>query len=170
MAHIGISRLSLPCCSSKESHTRPQGTAASPRPSQPLLPLPAQDACGNAALPARIFPSHSRGRQGLGQQRTRLFTGNIKLPCNLTNGSGLNWLLLRPQSGKRKNSLSSRGHAKSLQSCPTLCDPTDCSPPGSSAHRIFQARTLEWVADMRGHLTDFFQRANEQTHSRHLRI
>ena len=32
------------------------------------------------------------------------------------------------------------------QSCPTLCDPMDCSPPVSSAHVIFQARTLEWVA------------------------
>ena len=30
--------------------------------------------------------------------------------------------------------------------CPTLCDPMDCSPPGSSIHRILQARTLEWVA------------------------
>ena len=29
------------------------------------------------------------------------------------------------------------------QSCPTLCDPTDCSPPGSSVHGIFQARVLE---------------------------
>ena len=37
-------------------------------------------------------------------------------------------------------------HAKSLQSCLTLCDPMDCSPPGSSVHRISQARTLEWVA------------------------
>ena len=36
--------------------------------------------------------------------------------------------------------------AKSLQSCPTLCDPRDCSPPGSSVHGIFQARTLEEVA------------------------
>ena len=32
------------------------------------------------------------------------------------------------------------------QLCLTLCDPMDCSPPGSSVHRIFQARTLEWVA------------------------
>ena len=32
------------------------------------------------------------------------------------------------------------------QSCPTLCDPMDCSPPGSSVHEIFQARILEWVA------------------------
>ena len=36
--------------------------------------------------------------------------------------------------------------AKSLQSCPTLCDPMDCNPPGSSAHGIFQARVLEWGA------------------------
>ena len=37
-------------------------------------------------------------------------------------------------------------HAKSSQSCPALCDPIDCSPPGSSVHGILQARTLEWVA------------------------
>ena len=36
--------------------------------------------------------------------------------------------------------------AKSLQSCLTLCDPIDSSPPGSSAHGIFQARVLEWGA------------------------
>ena len=36
--------------------------------------------------------------------------------------------------------------AKLLQSCLTLCDPMDCSPPGSSVHGILQARTLEWVA------------------------
>ena len=36
--------------------------------------------------------------------------------------------------------------AKSLQSCPTLCDPIDCSLPGSSVHGIFQARVLEWGA------------------------
>ena len=33
-----------------------------------------------------------------------------------------------------------------VQSCPTLCDPMDCSPPGSSVYEIFQARILEWVA------------------------
>ena len=36
--------------------------------------------------------------------------------------------------------------AKSLQSCPTLCDPRDGSPPGSPVPGILQARTLEWVA------------------------
>ena len=36
--------------------------------------------------------------------------------------------------------------AKSFQSCPTLCDPIDGSPPGSCVHGILQARVLEWVA------------------------
>ena len=36
--------------------------------------------------------------------------------------------------------------AKSLQSCPTLCDPRDDSPPGSPVPGILQERTLEWVA------------------------
>ena len=38
------------------------------------------------------------------------------------------------------------GAAKSLQSCPTPCDPIDVSPPGSPAPGILRARTLEWVA------------------------
>ena len=33
-----------------------------------------------------------------------------------------------------------------IQSCPTLCNPKNCSPPGSSVHGILQARMLEWVA------------------------
>ena len=37
-------------------------------------------------------------------------------------------------------------HAKSLQSCLTLCDFMDCNLPGISVHEIFQARILEWVA------------------------
>ena len=37
-------------------------------------------------------------------------------------------------------------HAKSLQSCPTLCNPMDCSLLGSSVHRILQAGILKWVA------------------------
>ena len=41
---------------------------------------------------------------------------------------------------------SATAAAKSLQSCPTLCDPIDGSPPGSSVPGILQARTLEWVA------------------------
>ena len=50
------------------------------------------------------------------------------------NGHGTSRLLLCPAA------------AKSLQSCPTLCDTIDSSPPGSSVPGILQARRLEWVA------------------------
>ena len=39
-------------------------------------------------------------------------------------------------------------HAKLLQSSPTVCDPMDCSPPGSSVHGILQAKILKWVAGL----------------------
>ena len=42
--------------------------------------------------------------------------------------------------------LAAAATAKSLQSCPTLCDPIDTSPPGSPIPGILQARTLQWVA------------------------
>ena len=41
---------------------------------------------------------------------------------------------------------SAAAAAKSLQSCPTLCDPIDSSPPGSPVPGILQARALEWIA------------------------
>ena len=37
-------------------------------------------------------------------------------------------------------------HAESIQSCPTLCNPVDCSPPGSPVHGVLEARVLMWVA------------------------
>ena len=40
-----------------------------------------------------------------------------------------------------------KSESEVAQSCPTLSDPMDCSPPGSSVHGIFQARVLEWVAN-----------------------
>ena len=39
-----------------------------------------------------------------------------------------------------------KSESEVAQLCPTLSDPTDCSPPGSSVHGIFQARVLEWDA------------------------
>ena len=39
-----------------------------------------------------------------------------------------------------------KSESEVAQLCPTLCDPMDCSPPGSSTHGIFQARVLEWGA------------------------
>ena len=47
---------------------------------------------------------------------------------------------------KRKQMVAAAAAAKSLQLCPTLCDPIDGSPPGSPVPGILQARTLEWAA------------------------
>ena len=54
-----------------------------------------------------------------------------------TVGANVNW---RSHCGEQSAA------AKSLQSCPTLCDPIDGSPQGSPVPEILQARTLEWVA------------------------
>ena len=45
-----------------------------------------------------------------------------------------------------RSAVAAAAAAKSLQLCPTLCDPIDGSPPGSAVLGILQARTLEWVA------------------------
>ena len=56
--------------------------------------------------------------------------------------------------------------AKSLQSCPTLCDPIDGSPPGSPVPGILQARTLEWVAISLSNTMEYYSAIKkEQTES-----
>ena len=59
--------------------------------------------------------------------KTKLFLTNLKEKCQIIENTAA-------------------AAAKSLQSCPTLCDPIDDSPPGSPVPGILQARTLEWVA------------------------
>ena len=54
-------------------------------------------------------------------------------------------LLLHKEAPERSLPLPSYACLHAL-SCPTLCDPMDCSPPGSSVHRIFQTRILKWVS------------------------
>ena len=75
-------------------------------------------------LPQRIFPTEG---------------SNTGLPhC---------WqMLYRLSHQESPSNLAAAAAAKSLQSCPTLCDPIDGSPPGSPVPEILQARTLEWVA------------------------
>ena len=74
------------------------------------------------------------------------------LECRTAHEEGIIVFVLwrkreHPPSWFRVRALESgvRAWAKSLQLCPTVCDPVDCSPPGSSVHGILQARTLEWV-------------------------
>ena len=64
-----------------------------------------------------------------------------KFPIPHKMGSLTSHTLLYPLAGTAAAAV-----AKSLQSCPTLCDPMDCSLPGSSIHGSFQARVLEWGA------------------------
>ena len=54
----------------------------------------------------------------------------------------ISWLTV----GKAVGQVAAAAAAKSLQSCPTLCNPTDGSPSGSPVPGILQVRTLEWVA------------------------
>ena len=65
-----------------------------------------------------------------------------RLPCpwdspGKNTGVGCHFLL---------QCVKAKSESEVAQSCPTLCNPMDCSLPGSSLHRIFQARVLEWGA------------------------
>ena len=66
-------------------------------------------------------------------------TINILLSSTLINSKVI-------RTAKMYAAAAAAAAAKLLQSCPTLCDPRDGSPPGSSVPGILQARTLEWVA------------------------
>ena len=59
------------------------------------------------------------------------------------NGPDVGWL---DQAFTAAAAAAVAAAAKSLQSCPTLCDPMDCSLPDSPIYGIFQARVLEWGA------------------------
>ena len=56
-----------------------------------------------------------------------------------------------------------KSESEVAQSCPTLSDPMDCSPPGSSVHGIFQARILEWGAKDNRLVTIFVISCNYKT-------
>ena len=64
--------------------------------------------------------------------------------CNHTQDTVLLWKVEVSTGWASKKVWKVKGLV--AQSCPTLCDPINCSPPGSSAHGILQARILEWVA------------------------
>ena len=62
------------------------------------------------------------------------------------NAAEVSFAQCLPDRACRRSNRRAAAAARSLQSCPTLCDPIDCSPPGSPVPGILQARTLEWVA------------------------
>ena len=75
--------------------------------------------------------------KGINQKGNLKIFNKIRKQCLKTYGM--------PQKQFSKGSLWEK-KVLVAQSCPILCDPMDCSPPGSSVHGIFQARILDWVA------------------------
>ena len=80
---------------------------------------------------------------------------NKNLPYHFVNGNSLIYISASEVAQGKQRLLSSsfinpvltiRKESEVAQLCPSLCDPMDCHPPGSSVHEIFQARILEWVA------------------------
>ena len=65
---------------------------------------------------------------------------------NCAGNLGFIWKFVKAEQRKLWRDENAAAAAKSLQLCPTLCNPVDCSLPGSSTHGIFQARVLEWGA------------------------
>ena len=78
---------------------------------------------------------------GLGEEDSSLFCEN----CWKNKFLFTRWLIAWVQQ-YQCHTIGAAAAAKSLQSCPTLCDPIDSSPPGSPVPGILQARTLGWVA------------------------
>ena len=85
-------------------------------------------------------------RAGLSIGRKSLTPGSTLPPTPPASPSPSPCPLLRTSALSHDFGGSAAAAAKSLQSCPTLCDPIDGSPPGSPIPGILQARTLEWVA------------------------
>ena len=80
--------------------------------------------------------------------RVNLWHGFILIPVSLTISISQCNCFLSPRYILKASisQVAAAAPAKSLQSCPTLCDPRDSSPPGSPIPGILQARALEWVA------------------------
>ena len=86
---------------------------------------------------------NSSRKNGLNIQKTKIRSHHFKANRRGKIGSSDRFYFLGLQNHCGQTAAAA---AKSLQSCPTLCDPTDSSPPGSPVPGILKARTLEWVA------------------------
>ena len=85
-----------------------------------------------------LYLGFAVNRQCITPQLTQIRTDKLSTLNDFQKLSGdINWI---------RSSLKVKSESEVAQSCPTLCDPMDCSPPGSSIHGIVQARVLEWGA------------------------
>ena len=98
----------------------------------------------NKTLPLRVPVCSPGTEQVPGDRRSRSQWDECALSAAVPRSGLMTWALKEgaiPITRTWKPALCSVA-----QSCPTLCDPLDCSPPGSSVHGILQARILEWAA------------------------
>ena len=120
--------------------SRPEYWSGFPFPSPGDLPNPGMEP-RSPALQADYLPAEPQGKPkitGMGS----LSVLQRMSPTQESNCGGL----LHCRRILYQLSYAAAAATKSLQSCPTLCDPRDGSPPGSPVPGILQARTLEWVA------------------------
>ena len=90
--------------------------------------------------------STAKGRQGGGGSRHCPVFITVQHVGSSTPSLGFAFPICQRGRIKLSPASTERFKVKVSQTCPTLCNPMDCSLPGSSAHGILQARILEWVA------------------------
>ena len=83
--------------------------------------------------------------------RSELDKAQARIKITRSNISNLRYendttLMAKSEEELKSLLMKVKSESEVAQSCPTLCDPLDCSLPGSSIHGIFQARVLEWGA------------------------
>ena len=110
--------------------------------------------CRRLRLPpaSLVSQSHNMIKQyanrGTGTSKTCCLFSENQAECfakTWQREAALKKAIVEPGGSKTNIRTAATAAAKSLQSCPTLCDPIDGSPPGSPVPGILQARTLEWV-------------------------
>ena len=100
-------------------------------------------------LPRALYSTLYNDNRLLFPLRLPMESSKDPLACNIASEQGLGYSgfpLCERHTAFRGNRIFTAAAAKSLQLCPSLCDPIDVSPPGSPAPGILQARILEWVA------------------------
>ena len=127
LGNTGVLNLHLP------GDSCPPPSSIAPPPPHPVHPW-ALPIGPNKISPSSMHPSASSPQP------------SPRLPSPLPVPLSPNWLLQLLFFSQCIHTAAAAAAAKSLQSCPTLCDPIDGSPLGSSVPGILQARTLEWVA------------------------
>ena len=142
---LAFCRSALSCGLSCNVHNSLRDGGQDPRTSQMENPSEVQRNEATCPHPALGRPRSEADGKGCGVSPLSKFQSGLPLP-----GREGTSILIHTHTFYQSTygTLLHNGHVCSVtQSCPTICDPMDCSPPGSSVHGILLARILEWVAN-----------------------